>query len=128
MAVAGRRSLVGLPPGTWSVACVDPGGQRMGTVGFEVVDPDHLWVPAELSCPPADEIVRIDQAVPPPAWFDDILSKVLAQQPSDEVGPPGYPRSVRASMLPAQENVASDGRVVGMFDIWPAQIDSDGTP
>ena len=99
----------------------------MGAVEFEVVDPIGLWVPGELSCPPS-ETVDIDVTVSPPASFDDIVSKVVQLQPSDKVLPPGYPQEIRASMLPAQQAVVRDGRVVGMFDIWPAQIHSDGTP
>jgi hypothetical protein len=113
-----------VPPGIATISCNNAPASQ-----FTVMDPEGLWVPSGLGCPPEDDVLPVKGEIDERLIDESVIVRqLLALEGSDQVLAPGYPDSVRALPLPSRVMVRRDGEVVAKIDVWlgrPARIEGE---
>ncbi len=112
-----------IPPGIATVGCNNAPDSQI-----TIVDPGGFWAPADVECPPGDEVVSVAAEETEERLIDKaaIVERLLTVLGSDEVVPPGYPETIRGQPLPSKVVVRREGQIVAKLDVWlgrPARIE-----
>jgi hypothetical protein len=125
-----KETLMTTPPGALEVACwpfsEHNSLQEPPTHTLTIVDPEGLYVSAELECPPGDAAWReaIDYASPVKGSYaspiDAAAAHLRSLQPTDELMQAGYPEQQSAPVIVVRDGdvVASVGVALGSTRKW----------